>query len=303
MASEQPTAGSTGPVKKRTKERQSVDLPYRLAWRSTAVRTGAHRGTIEGAGGLFRDHVQLLRSPDPRRIDLRVSMRDPYGNLYVKRFEQKSAITLYCLVDLSGSMAFGGASPKLDAAADIVGALAASSRRIGDSFGLIGCGRHIVPELMFPATRSRGGENEMIERLRHAEPQGHSVGGLLEAAGYLAGHRKLVFVISDFYFPDETVEAIFDALTGHDVVPIVLRDETEARELPAWGLLTLRDLETGGHRMLAMRPSLRKQLIAEADARDRVLGSIARRHGRAPCRLTTPVNWDRFTEYLMGEAA
>lgn len=286
-----------------TESRQSVDLPYRLAWRSTAVRTGAHRGTIEGSGGLFRDYASLLRSPDPRRIDLRSSMRDPFENLYVKRFEQKSAITLYALVDLSGSMGFVGDSRKMQDVADICGALAASSRRIGDSFGLIGCDAGIVPELFMPATRSRAGEAEMIRQLRAYRPSGKRVDGLFDAAGYLAGKRKLVFLISDFYLPAKTIEALFEALAGHDVVPVVLRDPKETEDFPAWGLVTLQDLESGRRRMLAMRPSLREKLVAEAAEQRRTLARIARRYGRPPCELQTPVDWDRFTDYLMGEAA
>ncbi|MFD0987880.1 DUF58 domain-containing protein [Methyloligella solikamskensis] len=283
--------------------RQSVDLPYRLAWRSSAVRIGAHRGTIEGAGGLLRDYVSLLRSPDPRRIDLRHSMRDPFGNLYVKRFEQKSAITLYALVDLSGSMGFVGDSRKMQAVADICGALAASSRRIGDSFGLIGCDGHIVPDLFMPATRSRAGESEMIRGLRSYQPSGKHVDGLFEAANYLSGKRKLVFLISDFYLPTGMIERLFEALAGHDVVPIVLRDAKETEDFPAWGLVTLQDLESGRRRLLAMRPSLREKLIAEAAQQRETIGRIARRYGRPPCELQTPVDWEHFTDYLMGEAA
>ncbi len=286
-----------------TEARQSVDLPYRWAWRSSAVRIGAHRGTIEGSGGMLRDYVSLLRQPDPRRLDLRHSMRDPFGNLYVKRFEQKSAITLYALVDLSGSMGFVGDSRKMQAVADICGALAASSRRIGDSFGLIGCDRGIVPELFMPATRSRAGEAEMIRQLRSYQPSGKRIDGLFEAASYLSGKRKLVFLISDFSLPAQTIERLFEALAGHDVIPVVLRDPKETQDFPRWGLVTLQDLESGSRRLLAMRPSLREKLMAEAAEQRQTLGRIARRFGRAPCELETPVDWERFTDYLMGEAA
>ena len=133
-----------------------VDVPYRLNWRTAGVRIGAHRGKTEGAGGLFRAFDDFARSPDPRRIDLRMSLRDPFENLYVKRFEQKTSITVYALVDLSASMGFVGSVVKMDVVADLCGAIAASARRIGDSFGLIGCAETIVPKLFLPATRSRG---------------------------------------------------------------------------------------------------------------------------------------------------
>lgn len=280
-----------------------VDVPYRLAWRTSDVRIGAHRGKIEGAGGLFRDFDLLMRSPDPRRIDLRMSARDPFGTLYVRRFEQKTAITVYALVDLSASMRFAGGTRKMNVVADLVGALAASARRIGDSFGLIGCDEGIISEFLFQATRSRGGEAEMIERLRSFAPTGHSAEGLLEGASYIAGRRKLVFVISDFYMPLHLIEALFEALSQHDVVPIVLKDRGEVEDLPRYGLVSLTDLETGRRRLLAMRPSLRAEWQRKAAEHARALRVLAMRYGRPPFEIVGPINWDRLGAYLMGEAA
>jgi uncharacterized protein (DUF58 family) len=279
-----------------------VDVPYRLNWRTSGVRAGAHRGKIEGSGGLFRDFDLLTRSPDPRRIDLRMSLRDPFGALYVRRFEQMSSITVYVLVDLSGSMGFKGETSKMQVVADFCATLAASARRIGDSFGLIGCAREIVPELFFPATRSRGGEAEMIESLRRYQPTSRGAEGLLEAASYLAGRRKLVFVLSDFLWPQAQIEDVFEALSQHDVVPILLRDERESENLPRYGLVTLQDLETGQHRLVLMRPSLRAAWQAKAKQRRQMLEAVATRSGRAPFTIVGNIDWERVGAYLMGEA-
>lgn len=280
-----------------------VDIPYRLNWRASGVRIGAHRGTVEGAGGLFRDHDLLVRSQDPRRIDLRMSLRDPFENLYVKRFEQKTSVTVYALVDLSASMGFVGSVDKMQVVADLSGALAASARRIGDTFGLIGCGETIIPEFFLPATRSRGGEGDMVVNLRRFVPSDHGADGLLEGASYLAGRRKLVFVISDFYLPFDLIEAVFEALSEHDVIPIVLRDPQETRDLPRYGLVSLADLETGRQRLYAMRPSLRAALMEEEAQAERALRTLAMRYGRPPFQVLGRIDWDKFGAYLMGEAA
>ncbi len=280
-----------------------VDVPYRLDWRAAGVRIGAHRGKVEGAGGLFRDHDLLVRSQDPRRIDLRMSLRDPFGNLYVKRFEQKTSITVYALVDLSASMGFAGSVDKMDVVANLCGALAASVRRIGDSFGLIGCDETILPKFLLPATRSRGTEADMVADLRAYLPAGHGAEGLLEGAAYLAGRRKLVFVISDFYWPRDLMEAVFEALSAHDVIPIVLRDPRETRDLPRYGLVSLADLETGRQRLYVMRPSLRAALMHEEAVAAKALRALAVRYGRPPFQVMGRVDWDKFGAYLMGEAA
>ncbi|MEI9901029.1 MAG: DUF58 domain-containing protein [Hyphomicrobium sp.] len=91
------------------------DIPYRLPWRH--ARAGVHRSKLEGSGGFFRDVVPLVRSPDPRRLDLRISARDPFGGLHVRRFEHKAAVTVYVLVDVSASMGFCGSTDKFALAA------------------------------------------------------------------------------------------------------------------------------------------------------------------------------------------
>jgi uncharacterized protein (DUF58 family) len=280
-----------------------IDVPYRLAWRASGVRIGAHRGKVEGSGGLFRDFDLLTRTQDPRRIDLRMSLRDPFDNLYVRRFEQKTSITVYALVDLSASMGFQGSDDKMGVMADLCGALAASARRIGDSFGLIGCDEKIIPEFFLPATRSRGGEADMVSRLRSFAPTGHGAEGLIDAASYLAGRRKLVFVISDFYLPLDLIETLFEALSQHDVVPIVLKDRREVEDLPRYGLVLLADLETGRRRLFLMRPSLRAEWRRKDAEHARALRAVAMRYGRPPFQIIGPVDWDRFGAYLMGEAA
>jgi uncharacterized protein (DUF58 family) len=281
----------------------SADLPYKIPWRSVGVHAGAHRSKLEGAGGFFHDFAPLLQRPDPRRIDLRVSVRDPFEGLYVRRFEQKTAITVYALVDVSASMGFAGNTDKLQLAADLCAVIAASARRSGDAFGLIGCGEHVVPELHFPATRARGGEEEMLGRLRTFIPQGRGTQGFVDAAGLIAGRRKLVFLISDFHMSIDAVEAALSALSRHDIVPIVLSDSAEIEQLPRWGLLSLTDLEIGRRRLVAMRPSLRGAWIRRSERRRAELRTAATRFGREPFEIRDRIDWDKLGEYLIGGSA
>jgi len=280
-----------------------VDIPYRLPWRSAEVRVGAHRSKLEGNGGYFRDFTPLLRSPDPRRIDLRVSARDPFEGLHVRRFEQKAVVSVYALVDVSASMGFRGGTDKMHLAADLCAALAGSARRAGDAFGLIGCDAVIQPALMFLATRARGSEVEMLERLRTFVPRGAGTQGLLDAAAVIAGRRKLVFLISDFYIASEETERIFAALAQHDIIPVVLSDTLELERLPRWGIFSLTDLEIGRRRLIVMRPSLREAWLRRSGRRRAELDRIAARYGRAPFTVSDRIDWDRFVSYLYGTAA
>jgi len=293
MTEQRPPGDSTPPA----------DLPYRLAWRSSDVRAGAHRGKREGAGGFFRDVAPLLRSPDPRRLDLRVSARDPFEGLHVRRFEQKASVVVYALVDVSASMGFRGAADKMRIAADLCAALAAATRRAGDAFGLIGCDAAVQPELTFLATRARGAEMEMLRRLRSFTPRGAGTRGLIDAAALVGGGRKVVFVISDFYMPREEIEQVFGVLARHDIVPIILSDTVEIERLPRWGIMSLTDLEFGRRRLVVMRPRLREAWQRRSRRRRADLNSIAGRFGRLPFEVRDQVNWEKFGAYLAGGAA
>ncbi len=88
------------------------DLPYRVVWKAISQRPGAHRSRHAGPGGRFRDVVPFLAAPDPRRIDLRQSLRDPWGTLHVRRFEQMASLDVVLVADVSGSMGFMGSAGK-----------------------------------------------------------------------------------------------------------------------------------------------------------------------------------------------
>ncbi|MBM3625871.1 MAG: MxaS protein, partial [Alphaproteobacteria bacterium] len=93
--------------------------------------------------------------------------------------------------------------------------------------------------------------------------------------------RKLVFLISDFRWSEPMIEQAFDALALHDVAPIVLVDSVESAP-PKWGVLALRDSESGRRQTLLMRPALRRRWIEAEQARRRRLARLLSRRSRAP---------------------
>src|SRR3546814_8751817 len=89
----------------------------------------------------FRGHTTLLSYPDPRRIDIRQTIRDPLEQIYVRLFNQKSSTPVYAICDLSGSMNFGSRKRKLRLAAEIVESIAQSASHAIDPFGFVGLDR------------------------------------------------------------------------------------------------------------------------------------------------------------------
>lgn len=272
-------------------------IHYRLRWRAFTARPGAHGGRQLGVGGAFRGFAPLMHHPDPRRIDARMTLRDPFGTIHVRRFEQRSSVTVHVLADVSASMAFTGRARKFRLLATLSAALAVSAHGHGDAFGFIGCDETVREELFLPASIKRGLEVEVARRLLAFTPEGRGAMGLAEGARRLGGRRKLVFLVSDFQMPLGDLEIILEALAGHDVAPIMLRDSAEAAELPRWGLVQLRDLETGGSRLAMMRPALRERWRRHAQEREAAVERLCARFARPLVRLT-----DRLDQQALWEA-
>ena len=113
------------------------EFHYRLPQRASSPRPGAHPGASLGAGQEFVGHQRLYDRPDPRRLDLRASLRSVHGDWLVRTHRQRAAIAVHALVDVSGSMRFGARTPKLERAAEFVEALGHSAFRLGDALGML----------------------------------------------------------------------------------------------------------------------------------------------------------------------
>ncbi|MDQ2081629.1 hypothetical protein RA307_15695 [Xanthobacteraceae bacterium Astr-EGSB] len=274
-------------------------LAYRLRWRPRDAFIGAHPGGGEGAGGTFQRHVPLLRHPDPRRIDLRATFRDPMEEIHVRQYTKRSAIVAVAVVDLSGSMGFEGRVTRMRVVAELCATLALSARRMGDRFALIGCDADVRDDVFVAPTRHPGVEVEVFDRLMRAVPQGESTAGLLAVADRLPARPSLVFIISDFLMPLPRVDELMNAFWRHDVVPVVVRDRGEEQDLPAWGLIELRDLETGRRRLTLMRPALREAWRRAGQARRVELDRCFRRRGRVPFHVVDGLDADALAEHLL----
>lgn len=274
------------------------DISYRLDWRTRTSRAGAHRSSISGSGGMFRDLTSLLDARDPRRIDLRQTLRDPYDAIHVRRFEQTSAITVTVIADMSGSMTFAGRTRKHRLVSDLIQAISNSAIKTGDAFALIAVGATALPELSQPATRSRATVARAIDAMTNHHAGRSSIAGLPEAASLVGTRRGLVFLVSDFLMADGLLTETFERLSRHDVIPIALYDSAEIEALPDWGLMELDDLETGRRRLVVLRPSVKDAWRRRIEARRSDFRNTARRFGREPFEVTDRIEWDRLAAHL-----
>lgn len=233
------------------------EVHYRVAAPVLGHFPGRHRSTRGSSGFEFRGHVSLLDAPDPRRLDLQASLRDPLGDWRVRVYSQRKSVPVTVLADVSASMGFTGRAAKLAVVADFVESLAWSAWRSGDSFGFVACDSAVRADLLQPQSRSRGAAAEVARRLRALQPDGQGAAGLLAAPRYLSRQRALLFLVSDFHLPLELVAQVIDGLSRHEVVPTVLWDPREFELGAARGLAQVVDPESGRQHLVWWRPALR----------------------------------------------
>ncbi len=237
------------------------EFHYRFNARAGGHFPGHHRSKQPGGAFEFRGHVPLLDRPDPRRLDIHVSLRDPFGGWVVRDYKQRSSVPVYVIADISASMGFASAAgSKLDVLADIFSSAAYSAFRTGDRFGFVACDSQVREEFFLPPTHSRGAGAALTKQLRAMKPVGENANGLLDAHKYLARQRALVFLVSDFHFPVAQLDALMQTLSQHQVIPIVLWDDAEYTSLPNYGFVNLCDSESGKQRSVWMRPKLRERI-------------------------------------------
>lgn len=249
---------------------------YRLPGRAGGQRPGAHAARTTGAGNEFTAHARLFDHPDPRRLDLRASLRAGRDEWLVRTYRQRAAVPVYGVVDVSASMAVGAPDTKLESAAAFVATMAASAFQSGDAAGLCAFDGTVRDDLYHAARHSRGAGLAMAETILGARPlpAPPDACGLVGALRQLAGREALVFLLSDFNWPLDVLETAFDLLSRAWVVPLVLWDAAEITPPAANGFARLRDAETGRVRALWVSAALRRHWLDKVAERRRALDRL-----------------------------
>lgn len=276
------------------------EFHYKVHWRARGQRQGFHASAAQGSGMEFVGHAPLAGYGDWRRIDIRASLANPTGEWLVRLHRTRAALPVCVVLDLSASMGFSGVRRKLDVVRAFVLSAGFSARRTGDAFGMIAADDAIREQLWLPASHARSVVQMALARLEAMAAAGGSR-GLLEVPHWLPRTRALVFLVSDFHFSLAMLDELLDRLAHHDVVPIVVWDGAEAKQLPAFGLIELADPETGRHRTVLMRASLRKRWIERIAQRRTELRESFAAHLRRPFFVDGDFDADALTRYFLGD--
>jgi uncharacterized protein (DUF58 family) len=279
------------------------EFHYRLPERVGGHRLGSHPGSSLGAGQEFVSHVNLYDRPDPRRLDLRASLRNVRGDWLVRVYRQRAGIPVHAVIDVSSSMSFGARRSKLEVVAEFVEALGRSAFRVGDVFGMLAFDHEARDDLFVPAMMSRGAGGVMAAALRRTETRAGGIEGLEEAVLQLAGREGLIFLVSDFHWPLDRLAGVLDLLAQAHVVPMIVWDPGEIQPPERDALAALHDAETGVRRTLWMRPSLRVQWQDAVARRRTELERLFAARALRPFYVTGRFDGEAMSRYFFEAAA
>ena len=215
---------------------------------SRNIFAGQYHSAFKGRGMAFSEVREYQYGDDIRDIDWNVTAR--YVRPYVKVFEEERELTVMLLIDVSGSRDFGSVNVmKKEVITEIAATLAFSAIQNNDKIGVVFFSDKI--EKFIPPQKGKKHILYIIRELIDFQPDKKQT-NIAQALKYLTNaikKRCTAFLISDFIDKDGFKDALTIANRKHDVVAIQVYDRRET-ELPAVGLMKIKDAETGQERWI-----------------------------------------------------
>jgi len=203
--------------------------------------SGNYHSVFKGQGIEFSEIRDYKAGDDVRSIDWNVTAR--FNHPFVKEFIEERDLSVYFVLDVSGSVDFGNLKSKKRKALELIASLMFAAARNGDKVG-VGFATDKI-ERFVPAKRGKRHVLRLLSDMVGFEgkSRGTDLGACLREVGNVLKRRSVVFVVSDF-IGGEMGSALKGLRKRHDVIAINVRDDREG-EIPDIGLIELEDEETG----------------------------------------------------------
>jgi uncharacterized protein (DUF58 family) len=202
---------------------------------------GGYHSVFKGRGVEFSEVRPYQPGDDIRSIDWNVTAR--MGAPFVKQFVEERDLTVFLIVDVSGSLTFGSRSIlKRELAAEVAALLSFAALRNQDRVGAALVSDHL--ELFLPPRRRRSHVLRMVREILVRTSEGTTdLDRSVAAALRNLKQRAVLFLISDFVATPYSA-AFKRAASRHDLVVVDVSDPRDAT-LPNASPVLLRDAETG----------------------------------------------------------
>lgn len=266
-------------------------LELLVTHRLDGLLQGDHQGLVPGGGSEPAGGRPYEPGDDVRRMDWSLTARS--GAPHVRTTIADRELETWIVVDGSASLDFGTADC---AKRDLVLAAAASfaflTARDGNRVAALEFGPDGI--VVVPPRSGRAAVLAILHRLERRPPAGEGSPSLADALRRLrltARRRGLVVVLSDLLDASAWERELRALANRHEVVVVEVRDPRED-DLPAVGLLTLVDPETG--RRLEVQTSngrVRARFAEAAAGRRAAVSRSVRAAGASQLVLSTDRDW------------
>jgi uncharacterized protein (DUF58 family) len=203
---------------------------------------GEYHSVFKGQGIEFEEVRPYAPGDEIRSIDWNVTARA--GAPHIKRYREEREMSVFFIVDMSGSCRFGTRGEfKSERMAEITAVLALAAIANNDRVGLL-----LVTDRIEKVVPPRKGRRHVLRLAREVlgfVPQGRGTDLALglDHLRHVLPHRAIVFLLSDL-LTDGFERALAMVARRHDLVVVSVMDPAE-QALPDAGLLELLDGETG----------------------------------------------------------
>ena len=267
-------------------------LEYAVRNKLDGLLLGSYLGLVPGPGSEPGESRQYYPGDDVRRMDWPVTARTTTP--HVRQTVADRELETWLVVDLSPSLDFGTVNMEkrelVYAAATAVTHLTAKAgNRIG---AIVTTGEQLT---RIPAVAGTNHARYLMRKLvgtpRAAEGRRGDLALALEQVRRPPRRRGMVVVISDFLGDQDWERPLRGLGDRHELLGIEVLDPREL-ELPAAGLVTFVDPETGEQLEVQTSDAQLRQRYAEAAAQQRgEIASMLRRAGADHLRLRTDSDW------------
>lgn len=205
------------------------------------VFSGEYHSAFKGRGMTFSEVKNYQFGDDVRSIDWNVTAR--FNEPFVKVFEEERELSVFMVLDISGSNNFGTRTKSkkelmLEVAAVLAFSAVANNDKVGAIFITDEVEKFIAPK------KGRLHALMILRELILFKPKnaGTHLNEGLRFFRNVVKKRSICFVISDFYDENDFFEGLKIANSKHDMVALRLYDPAE-KEIPNLGLIKMFDAE------------------------------------------------------------
>ena len=226
--------------------RKARRLRFRVRRGVVADLVGAYAGARAGSGLTFADLRPYEPGDDVRHLDWNVTARQ--DRPYVRTFAEERALTVWLLVDVSASLRFGpDGATKADRAVQAAALLATAAIRAGDRVGLALVSDRVEAEV--PPGAGAAHLARLIRALVATPSRSRRTGLEAGLRGLARSRRRALLIVFSDFLEVATPSTWKVAAARHDVVAVRVVEPRE-RAIPAAGVVSLVDAETGRKRLV-----------------------------------------------------